>query len=224
MSRFRTGPGAGVDLDDVFDLYVQGDKVAPTGFTNDGVDLRERYAPLQSGSQAALTGFRIATGADFNTLWAAKGTAVYRLPFHGTNFIVADQAKTNQGQVQASIGFTLAANGTYRVFSGTLQSGSSDLATGTWNTFGEPAGAFEVLIEMALTAGQPSSTVINDAAAWASLGSNRGCSIALGPFGASNAELRETEQTVRVRIRRAATSAVLSDTTFAMTAQTLGFA
>lgn len=65
------------DLDDIFDPYVQGAKPAATGYTVGGVDLNQRYAPLEYGSQAAATGMKIAGGADLNTLWAAKGTAVY---------------------------------------------------------------------------------------------------------------------------------------------------
>jgi len=87
-SGFRNS--SGTDFDDVFDPYVQGTAPAATGFrTSDGMDLAGRYAPLSFGSAAAVQGFRIAGGADVNTLWAAKGTAQYTLPFNGKTYFHA---------------------------------------------------------------------------------------------------------------------------------------
>ncbi len=78
---------SGVDFDDVFDPYVQGTKPGATGYrTSDGVDLNQRYAPLSFGTAAAVQGYRLSGGADVNTLWAAKGTAQYSLPFNGQTY------------------------------------------------------------------------------------------------------------------------------------------
>lgn len=142
MSRFRTGPGAGVDLDDVFDPYVQGDKVAPTGFTNDGVDLCERYAPLRYGSAAPPTGLSVAGRGDFNTLWAAKGSATYTLGFDGATFAAHAQALSSQGgtiSADASVG--LLANGTWAASGGPNFSGGP--AAGLWLPAGASVADFE---------------------------------------------------------------------------------
>ncbi|WP_299944964.1 hypothetical protein [uncultured Microbulbifer sp.] len=69
---------SGADLNTVFDLYVEGSKLAATGYqTSDGQDLNQRYASLSYGSAAAL---QLASAADLNTLWAARGTTSYYTP------------------------------------------------------------------------------------------------------------------------------------------------
>lgn len=72
------------DTDQTFDPYLVGNKPAATGFIgSDGVDARDRYAPIQFGSSAPATGM-IANNTpgsfgyqDLNQLFAALGTATY---------------------------------------------------------------------------------------------------------------------------------------------------
>jgi hypothetical protein len=72
------------DTDQTFDPYFVGNKPNYTGFVgSDGVDARDRYAPIQFGQTAPATGM-IANNTpgsfgnqDLNQLFAAIGTATY---------------------------------------------------------------------------------------------------------------------------------------------------
>lgn len=72
-SGYRSG---GVDFDDLFDPYVEGQKSVATGRRVAGVDLNQRYAPISYGTKRADVGYRVG-GIDVSNLWAAKGTAQY---------------------------------------------------------------------------------------------------------------------------------------------------
>lgn len=151
---------SGVDLDDVFDPYVEGSKPGNTGYrTADGVDLANRYAPLTYGTQAAATGYRIASGADVNTLWAKKGTAGYLLSDPGFPAVIQDTITGTSGSVY----LTLLRDGTWS---------TSEGWTGKWYGTPQPTigDGYEVLATV--TGGGPGS-VTNDASTWVSLSSAR---------------------------------------------------
>lgn len=86
---------AGTDFDDVFDPYVQGTVPPNTAYrTSDGVDLAGRYAPLSYGSKAPDVNYRTSDGTDVTNLWAAKGTAIYTLGFHGHSYSASGTSGT----------------------------------------------------------------------------------------------------------------------------------
>lgn len=89
---------SGVDLDTIFDPYIEGVKPAATDYkTSDGRDLNQRYAPLFYGRAAAATGLQLGSGADLNTLWAAKGTASYYTPMRNAMLSRASSSKNATG-------------------------------------------------------------------------------------------------------------------------------
>ncbi|HHA2841072.1 TPA: hypothetical protein ACOD94_000835 [Stenotrophomonas maltophilia] len=92
---------SGVDFDDLFDPYVEGPLAQDSGRRIGGGDLSRRYAHIQYGSKRADVGHRI-NGMDVSNLWAARGTASYRPPFHGKDYSAGNGAKTNSfGDVTA---------------------------------------------------------------------------------------------------------------------------
>lgn len=131
-SGFSTG---GDDLDDVFDPYVEGTKPAATGYTAAGADLKDRYAPISFGTAAPVTGMSISGGVDLNTLWAAKGTAVYAGPVAlglGSSY---DNSRTSSHDVAAEVLLTIKSDGTWSVTNGGaggVVAGSP--LTGTWHS------------------------------------------------------------------------------------------
>ncbi|GAP66252.1 hypothetical protein MBSD_n1556 [Mizugakiibacter sediminis] len=210
-SGFRNS--AGVDFDSLFDPYQQGTKPANTGHrTSDGVDLANRYAPIAFGTKAPDVGFRLSSGADVSTLWAAKGTAKYTLPFDGATY-TAGETVPAQSQGSASLALRLKIDGTYDIVRSTSHNGSSTLATGTWNTGGGAVSNYQVLATVTDTGGGTGpGTITNDAATWVSLSTQRNVSVALGPYGPSSGS-HDAIDTVRVQIRRASDGVVLTDST-----------
>lgn len=90
----------GTDLDSIFDPWKSGTSQArATGYGN-GTDLNARYAPLIYGAAAAATGI-YSEGADLNTLFAAYGTASYKLPIDGQTYGGSGHAAS--GLVTASV-------------------------------------------------------------------------------------------------------------------------
>jgi len=81
---------SGTDLDNVFENRTYGgNSTTATGtglLTFSGADLSARYYPLSAGGTAApATGFLNSSGADINTLYAAKGTVTsYNVATGGT--------------------------------------------------------------------------------------------------------------------------------------------
>lgn len=122
-------------MDDVFDPYVQGPKPSATGYRmSDGVDLNQRYAPLSFGTAAPKQSYRIASGADFNTLWCKKGTASYNdavvIPWSGFSAV-----STNSHNAGATWSLTFNRNGTFAVSNTALQGGatSGSPTSGNWH-------------------------------------------------------------------------------------------
>lgn len=73
MSGFRKS--GGTDLDSVFEPASAGMSTTVSSYRGTGGALT--YCPLQYGTQAAATGMRLNTGADLNTVFAAKGSVGY---------------------------------------------------------------------------------------------------------------------------------------------------
>lgn len=67
----------GTDLDALFDLYVSGTQVSPTGILYGGVDIASRYQPLAAGfsSQGPVCGIQ-SNGTDLSALFGQAGTTV----------------------------------------------------------------------------------------------------------------------------------------------------
>ena len=65
----------GTDLDSIFAAWHTGwPQAAATDFDVVDTDLSARYAPLSTGTAAAATIYKIASGADLNTIFAAYGS------------------------------------------------------------------------------------------------------------------------------------------------------
>lgn len=65
----------GTDLDSIFALLQSSmTPAAATGFLSGNLDLKFRYAPLAYGGPASATKFKLASGADLNTVFAELGT------------------------------------------------------------------------------------------------------------------------------------------------------
>lgn len=137
-SGFTTG---GTDLDDVFDPYVEGTKPAATGYTAAGTDLKERYAPLSYGTAAPVTGMSISGGADLNTLWAAKGTAVYAGPVApGIGASYTETRAVTSGGVTSTLVLTIKSDGTWTVSgNGTPSELAGVPVSGTWHSDPAPS-------------------------------------------------------------------------------------
>lgn len=195
---------SGVDLDDVFDPYVQGSKPASTNYrTGDGVDLNQRYAPLIFGTAASPTGFRISSGADFNTLWAKKGTAGYLNPtpaYQWTTFVAF--SGTSSHTVQSTL--TWSPDGTWANTSpGTVTK------SGTWApAIGTPGNLYQMMIDnVVLTpaSGHTLTFASNPAASWVDMSSSVACVMQDIGTPSSNA----SGYSVRLRIRLKSTGAIM---------------
>lgn len=140
---------AGVDFDDLFDAYVEGPVAQDSGRRVGGTDLSRRYAHIQYGSKRADVGHRV-NGMDVSNLWAARGSATYRLPFHGKGYSASNGAKTNStGTVSATVSIQMYADGTYAIRSGVAgggNGGSSTVASGQWLPAGANASEYEIQI------------------------------------------------------------------------------
>ena len=211
----------GLDLDDIFDLYVQGTMPGLTGYTVAGVDIRERYAPLAYGSQAAVTGKTVAGVGDLNTLFAKKGTASYSIPgLQGAFFQAGDSALTNQQSVNASVSVTLKTDGTW-VASGGNSHGTIFVQNGTWLPAGSVPTDFEVKIEATKT-GYTDATLTNGATVYSQFNINRGVSLSLPNYPGNNSHDHDANASVTIRLRRIG-STVESVTTFSMHVNTNGY-
>jgi len=104
---------AGVDFDALFDPDVVGDGPAAAGYTVAGAPLK--YAALKYGTKRADVGYAV-NGSDVSNLWAAKGTASYKLPIDGQTF-TGSYNIPNQSSGYALIGFRIVTGNTWQVYS-----------------------------------------------------------------------------------------------------------
>lgn len=197
-SGYRSG---GVDFDDLFDLYVEGQKSADTGRRVAGVDLSQRYAHISYGSKRADVGYRVA-GVDVSNLWAAKGTARYSLPFDGRSFSSINRALTNStGDASASILLTMSSDGTFTINRSVAGGGNGSnivALSGGWLPAGDNVGQYEVLFEIAAGAGV---TPNNAAPGWSSLSASRSASVTVTVPAASATDIDGTS-TITCRLRK----------------------
>ncbi|WP_416058363.1 hypothetical protein [Stenotrophomonas maltophilia] len=199
----------GIDLDDLFDPYIEGPTSSDSGFLLTGSDLSRRYAHIQYGSKRPDVGYRVG-GMDVSNLWAAKGTASYRLPFHGKAYSAHAGAKTNStGNVTATVSFAMNSDGTYSAYSsvaGGGNGGSSQVASGRWLPAGANAGDYEVQI----TAPTPEKASFSTSApSFVSLSTSRSASVSIS-VPARSARSDEDYVSVSVALRRAGGAAQVS--------------
>lgn len=216
----------GVDLDDIFEPYSTGTKAAPTGYAVAGQDLRDRYAPLYLGSAAGPTGHTV-QGADLNTIFAAKGSVSSPIAgFNGKQLVAGDAALTGQQWVTAQAGFALNSDGSWTVFGGGSKGPQPQdpPTSGTWLVYGGTAADYEALFEFTVAGASADEQINNGAPTWTSLHQSRGGSITLPQAPGANADYREAAYTVRVRIRRKSTGAVVSDNSVGIRVSTMGYA
>ncbi|KGR40752.1 hypothetical protein [Xanthomonas vasicola] len=217
--------GAGLDFDDVFDLYVQGDIGGVSGYrSSDGNDLHRRYAPLAFGSRAPDVGYRDNAGSDLSNRWASKGSAVYTLSNNGVHYYAGSQAATSEGGSQtASVSFSIRANGTWGLgLSGKAVSGSP--TSGTWLPSGQPASNYSVQLDFAVSwlRGNRNGSSSNSAANYSAMTGDYGCSITSTALSGSGNECYG-EGKLTIRIRNNATGYV-STTAISFVAEAVGFA
>lgn len=136
-----------VDFDDLFDPDIIGDGPVANGYAAKHVGLR--YAHVRYGTRRADVGYRIG-GQDVASLWAAKGTATYTLPFHGKGFTSGNQAKSNSGGTcSANVRLNLMPDGTYTITKASTGGGndsSSTVDSGRWLPTGQSAAEYEIYI------------------------------------------------------------------------------
>lgn len=144
VTGYRSG---GIDFDDLFDPYVQGDRSPLSGRRVSGVDLNQRFAPILYGTKRADVGYRTG-GVDLSNFWAAKGTASYGLPFNGQSYTADSEAPTNaQGNASAGIQLVLLTNGNYTINrTGNFTSSPAQLSSGRWLPNGQTVGQYEVMM------------------------------------------------------------------------------
>ncbi|AAM37506.1 hypothetical protein GUF72_18020 [Xanthomonas citri pv. citri] len=220
---YRTG--AGLDFDDIFDLYVQGEIGSVTGYrSSDGNDLHRRYAPLAFGSRAADVGYRDNAGSDLSNKWSRKGSAVYSLSNNGVHYYAGSQAVTSEGGSQtASVSFSIRANGTWALgLSGKGVSGSP--TSGTWLPNGQPASNYSVQLDFSVSwlRGNRNGTSSNSAANYSPMTGDYACSITSRALSGSGNECYG-EGKLTIRIRNNATGSV-STTAISLVAEAVGFA
>lgn len=92
---------AGVDLDSIFAPWHSGwAQASVTEFEIAGYgDINQRYATLATGSAAAATSFKVSSGADLNTIFAAYGSTGVRVASQPSAVSGSSAAGTPSGTV-----------------------------------------------------------------------------------------------------------------------------
>lgn len=162
----------GVDFDDLFDPDVVGDGPSASFLTSGGVALK--YAALAYGTKRADVGFRNSSGVDVSNLWAAKGTAIYKLGFDGKSYSAAGISGPD-GESFGKVKISLFTDGTWTVQRSTRQSPSwSVVDSGVWLPAGGTAADYSVKFSHVDSGTNPADLdVTNDAATYQGLGITR---------------------------------------------------
>lgn len=198
-----------VDLDELFDPYVEGPFANDSGLRLGGSDLSRRYAHIQYGSKRGDVGYCVG-GTDVSNLWAARGSATYRLPFHGQGYSAGNGAKTNStGTVSATVSILMSADGSYSIRTGIAgggNGGNSVVASGQWL----PAGASVSEYEIQITGSSPTKASFSTSAPSfvpASAAPSAGVSISVP---AQSANYESDSVSISVALRRAGGNAQVS--------------
>jgi hypothetical protein len=206
---YRNG---GWDFDDLFDPDATGDGPTVANLRTNGVALR--YAALRYGTKRADVGYR-QNGVDVSNLWAAKGTAVYSLPFNGRGYSAAVSALSGQtGTVGSSVSLSINSNGTWVIGGGPNFNGSP--TSGTWLPAGLSAADHEVRFIISGNTGG----AVNGAPNFASCSVSRGCGVR-AQVRADSIEYVENSIDVQCQLRRISTGAITT-TSCSLFASALG--
>ncbi|HGM6067442.1 TPA: hypothetical protein ACKP39_004329 [Stenotrophomonas maltophilia] len=213
-SGYRSG---GTDFDDLFDPYVEGPLAQDSGRRVGGTDLSRRYAHIQYGSKRADVGHRIG-GMDVSNLWAARGSASYRLPFHGQGYSAGNSAKTNSsGSASASISIDMLSDGNYsirRSITGGGNNSNSVLASGRWLPGGASASDYDVQF----SSGSPGAANFGTSApSFVSLASPQSARVSIN-VPAKSTSYESASVAVNVHLRRAGGNAQVSTFTASVSA------
>lgn len=214
-----------VDLDDLLEARVAGDGIAAaTDRQVQGVDLNQRYAPAAAGNAHTAPTGHLQNGVDIGPRFATKGSrGPASLPINGQSFSTGDSALTSQQQVSAAFTFSLAPNGTYQATSQRSSAQGVAVASGTWNTFGGAASAYEAQITVTHIGGDTVPT-LSGSTGWVAISSGPGRTHKLGPYAGANASEHESLDRFQVQIRRVSDQVVVSTSTFNSSLATAGYA
>lgn len=155
----------GVDLDSIFDPYQAGTtKARAAGIAVASSDISNRFANIIYGNAAASTGIR-SQGADINTLYAAKGTAKYKLPIDG-NAYVAQGTSSGVAPIKPASGviYVQVGNGQYNVQTQTISNGGAAVVTN--HSFAIPDGMNYFYLSFGQTHQSGNGSVSNTASGW----------------------------------------------------------
>lgn len=191
----------GADFDDLFDPDVVGDGPSAPALTVDGVALK--YAALAYGTKLADIGIH-QDHVDVTNLWAAKGTAVYALPFHGKGYARSAAASSGQtGTISASLGLVMMNDGTYSISGSGTGSGDS----GRWLPNGASVADYEVMFTYGITAGDWPSEIENTAPNYLGLSTAQRVSFR-NSVNAALIRQRESQIALSVHLRKVSTGVV----------------
>jgi hypothetical protein len=194
---------ASVDFDDLFDPDITGDGPQAAGVLIGGVPAR--YAHIQYGSKRPDVGVTNA-GVDVSNLWAAKGTATYRLPIHGTVYRYSNVIPPGQNG-SCALTFSLGAGGTYRIIYNRTHGGNFPDVTGTWLPAGQSANNFEVRYTRTHIGGNANASVSSDASVFTTVVASLGIATSLGPNG-SMSGTRTSLDRITIEIRNKTTGTI----------------
>ena len=200
----------GVAFADLFDPDIVGDGPTAPGYMVSGVPLK--FAAIKYGSKRADVGYAEA-GVDVSNKWAAKGTAQYShvIPDPGYAPVIANYPLSGgSGSSFVSVTLAINADGNWSLSRSDSAGDHPNVATGAWF---DPTGAgsgtpYQVQFDFTATQ-DDGATIVNSASAWIALSSARtwGASIT----ALNNSAGKSLAGTLRIRIRRASDSVVLSD-------------
>ena len=155
MTSIYSQVGIGT-LDAMFDPDAVGDGPVATLYTDTG-GVTVKYAALKYGTQRANTGFRIASGADFASLWASKGTANYALSINGNTYGSLSQSGTTASSSSTTFSCS---NTSWTVRGISSSSGATPSASGA-----VPSGATAVQFTMTAVTSNGTGNFTNGAPA-----------------------------------------------------------
>lgn len=200
----------GVSFNDLFDPDIVGDGPTAPGYMVGGVPLK--FADIKYGAKRADVGYA-EKGVDVSNKWAAKGTAQYShvIPDPGYASVQANYPLSGgSGSSFCQVELAISSDGTWALSRYDSAGNHPNVATGAWF---DPTGAgsgnpYQVQFDFSATH-DDGATIVNGAAAWTALSSTRTWSASITAL--NNSAGKFLDGTLRIRIRRASDSVVLSD-------------